>query len=539
MSIEVDYIIVGAGSAGCVLANRLSEDASVALIEAGPADHRWDFRIHMPAALSMVLTSGHYNWNYETEPEPYLDNRRMYCPRGRVLGGSSSINGMIFVRGNPGDYNQWSQKFNLPTWCYEECLPYFRKSETAHFEQTEYRGGDGPLDVARGQRDNPLFEAWISGAAQAGFPVTDDFNGASQEGAGPFDQSIYKGKRQNCSRAYLDPVKHRTNLKILTRTQVTGIRFDGDRAIGIECRQGRQSVTVNASTEVILAGGAINSPQLLMLSGIGNSAELERLSIKPRVNLPGVGQNLQDHLEIYIQYACKKPVSVYHSTKWYKQPFVGLEWYLAKSGDGATNHFEAGAFLKSSEEKPFPDLQYHFLPIAMDYDGKDQYQGHGFQAHVGPMKPKSRGQVTLKSTNPLDSPRVVFNYAEEEEDREVMRRGIRIARDIISQRAFDEFRGEELRPGPDSDSDEDVDAFVRRYGESAYHPSCTCRMGNDEMAVVNEAGQVHGLQGLRVVDASIMPEITNGNLNAPVIMMAEKIADLIRSDQAGSLRRLV
>lgn len=526
---QADYVIVGAGSAGCVLANRLSVDASVALIEAGPADFSLDFRIHMPAALSEVLTSGHYNWNYETEPEPHLDDRRLYCPRGRVLGGSSSINGMIFVRGNPGDYNRWAENFGLENWRYESCLPYFRRSETVHFdaEENRYRGGTGPLNVSRGKLDNPLFHAWIDAAREAGYPVTDDFNGASQEGAGPFDRSIFRGKRQSTARAFLKPVRHRLNLAVMTRTQVTGIEFDGDRAVGVHCRHRGRTEVVRANREVILAGGAINSPQLLMLSGIGDREQLEFHGIESRQHLPGVGQNLQDHLEIYVQYACPEPVSIYHSTQWYRKPFVGIEWYLTSTGDGATNHFDAGAFLKSSDEKAFPDLQYHFLPIAMDYDGKDQYRGHGFQAHVGPMKPTSRGSVTLNSADPLAAPRVIFNYNETEEDREVMRRGIRMAREIISQPAFNRFRGEELRPGADSDSDEALDEFVRRYSESAYHPSCTCRMGNDAMAVVDSAGSVHGIEGLRVVDASIMPEITNGNLNAPVIMMAEKISDEI------------
>ena len=528
MVLEFDYVIVGAGSSGCVLANRLSESASVALIEAGPADSIWDFRIHMPAALSEVLTGGKYNWNYETEPEPYLDDRRLFCPRGKVLGGSSSINGMIFVRGNAGDYNYWADKHGLEDWRYENCLEYFRKSETVHFDESRHRGGLGPLQVGRGEFTNPLFHAWINGAAEAGYPITEDFNGEEQEGAGPFDQSIYKGRRQSCSRAYLWPVKRRSNLEVMTGTQVVKINFSGKRAVGVLCRRGQDEFDVIAAKEVVLAGGAINSPQLLMLSGIGDPAQLKARGIECLVDCPDVGRNLQDHLEIYVQYACSKPVSIYHSTRWYRKLFVGLQWYLFRRGDGATNHFEAGAFLKSGHDVDYPDLQFHFLPVAMDYDGKDQYHGHGFQIHVGPMKPQSRGTVELSLRNPNGSPIIRFNYNESPRDREVMRRGIRIARQIIGQTAFGPYRGDELRPGLATKSDEELDAFVREYSESAYHPSCTCRMGLDKDAVVNQRGEVNGVSGLRIVDASIMPEITNGNLNAAVIMMAEKISDMIK-----------
>ncbi len=522
-----DYIIIGAGSAGCVMANRLSENNKVTLIEAGRRDHRWDFRVHMPAALSMVLASRMYNWHYQSEPEPYLDNRSMYCPRGKVLGGSSSINGMIFVRGNRGDYDRWASEHGLASWSYEHCLPYFKKSETAVSTDATYRGQSGPLRLGRGELKSPLFDAWLEAGQQLGFPLTWDFNGESQEGVGPFDQSIYKGVRQNTSRAYLDPVRGRENLEIISSAHVARLLFADGRAVGVEYLKDGKIERAYASAEVILSGGAINSPQLLMLSGIGDADALSEHGIDVVQHLPGVGQNLQDHLEIYVQYAATKPVSVYPATQWYRQPFVGLEWYLAKSGAGATNHFETGGFLKSSDDKPFPDLQYHFLPIAMDYDGKDQYRGHGFQAHVGPMKPVSRGHVKLRSANPFQSPEILFNYNQAEEDRAVMRRGIRLARELIAQEAFAPYRGRELRPGEDAQSDDDIDAFIRRYSESAYHPSCTCKMGHDDMAVVDEQGRVHGVDGLRVVDVSIMPEITNGNLNAPAIMMAEKIADTI------------
>lgn len=524
-----DYIIIGAGSAGCVLANRLSESATVTLLEAGPVDRSWDFRLHMPAALSELLKTKWYNWNYESEPEPHLNNRRLFCPRGKVLGGSSSINGMIFVRGNPEDFNRWASVYGLSDWDYTSCLPYFQKSETALFGDQSLRGSTGPLQISRGALDNPLSKAWIDAVQQAGFPVTTDFNGTHQEGAGPFDQTIHKGKRQSIARAYLHPVKSRKNLTIVPNAQVKKIRMRNGRAVGVEYQLGSTTHILEADQEVILCGGAINSPHLLMLSGIGCADELKAQDIKPEVDLPGVGKNLQDHLEIYIQYACKEPVSIYPSTLPLRKPLVGLKWLLNQTGDGATNHFESGAFLKSQDAMTFPDLQFHFLPIAMDYDGKDQYMGHGFQAHVGPMKPISRGTVGLRSSNPFNAPRIQFNYHEAAEDRKAMFDGIQLARKIISQKAFDRYRGEELRPGTKGSSIDDLDVFVRRHAESAYHPSGTCRMGSSEQSVVDSEGRVHNMKGLRVVDASIMPEITNGNLNAPVVMIAEKIADSILS----------
>lgn len=523
-----DYIIVGAGSAGCVLANRLSEDAEVVLVEAGPEDHAWDFRLHMPAALSEVLASRYYNWHYESEPEPFLDGRQLYCPRGKVLGGSSAVNGMVFVRGHPGDFDRWAEEPGLEDWRHEQCLPYFQRSETVLFGDASVRGNEGPLKIGRGAMDNPLAHAWISAAEQAGYPVTDDFNGVQQEGAGPFDQTIHRGRRQNVARAYLHPIIDRASLRVINGAMTTRVLFEGDKAVGIEYLQNGKVKQLSASREVILCGGAINSPQLLMLSGIGDAAQLADYDIPTKSDLPGVGSNLQDHLEIYIQYACEKPVSIYPATQWFRKPFVGLEWLLAKTGSGATNHFEAGAFLKSHASADYPDLQFHFLPIAMDYDGKDQYQGHGFQVHVGPMKPTSRGSIRLRSADPVASPLIQFNYNESEEDQATMRAGVRLAREIVSQSAFDDFRGKELRPGIDSYSDEDIDQFVRQKGESAYHPSCTCRMGTDSDAVVDSKGRVHGVSGLRVVDASIMPDVTNGNLNAPVVMMAEKISAAIR-----------
>ena len=514
-----DFIVIGAGSAGAVMASRLSHDASVTLIEAGPTDRWWDPRIHMPAALSLVLSSRWYNWHYHSEPEPGLDGRRLYCPRGRVMGGSSSINGMIFVRGHPDDFNRWASEYGLEDWRYEDCLPWFRKMENVQFAASDSRGTDGPLRVSRIERPSALVDAWLKAGEQAGFPLSHDFNGESQEGVGLFDRSIFRGRHQSSARAYLDKPPGR--LSIRTNAMVTRILIEQGRATGIEYIVNGRRHRLHAG-EVIVCAGAISSPQLLMLSGIGPRRHLESLNIHTVHHLPGVGQNLQDHLEIYVQYRCLEPVSLYPATRWYRMPDIGLRWLLAGSGIGASNHFEAGAFLRSGTSATWPDLQYHFLPVAMDYEGKSQFQGHGFQFHVGPMKPVSRGNINLRSADPRDHPVVRFNYNTASEDREVMRRGIRTGMNIISQSAFDTFRGERIQPAGEDDAT--IDAFIRQHAESAYHPCGTCRMGHDDLAVVDSKGQVHGLSGLRIVDASIMPEITNGNLNAPVIMMAEKIS---------------
>ncbi|MGV0033957.1 MAG: choline dehydrogenase [Candidatus Azotimanducaceae bacterium WSBS_2022_MAG_OTU7] len=531
-----DFIIVGAGSAGSVLARRLSGHGTVTLIEAGPPDHWWDYRIHMPAALSQVLSSKWYNWHYESEPEPCLDNRKLYCPRGKVMGGSSSVNGMIFVRGNRGDFDRWSSEYGLSDWDYESCLPYFRKSENAlglsrASLDRGVRGSEGPLKLSRGELKTPLFQAWLDAVGQAGFENVDDFNGRNQEGAGCFDRTIFNGERQNVAKAYLGPVQPAGTLEIIPRATVTRVITKNGRATAVDYLQDGKQHRCGGG-EVILCGGAINTPHLLMLSGIGDAPALKSQGIPVISHSPGVGQNLMDHLEIYVQYACNRPVSVYPKTRWFNMPLVGLQWLIARQGAGATNHFETGAFLRSGDHVSYPDLQFHFLPIAMDYDGKDQYPGHGFQVHVGPMKPTSRGEITLCSANPLDSPRIQFNYNATQADRSVMRSGIRMADDIVSQSAFDDYRGVRLRPTDELDSDNQLDRFVRQFAESAYHPSGTCRMGIDDAAVVDAAGLVRGVSGLRVVDASIMPEITNGNLNAPVVMMAEKISDSILSQEA-------
>lgn len=522
-----DYIIVGAGSAGCVLASRLTEDAdvSVLLLEAGGRDN--SIFIHMPAALAKPLANDKYNWFYNSEPEPHLNNRRMYCPRGRVIGGSSSINGMAYVRGHARDYDRWAQS-GLQGWDYSHVLPYFRKAETYERGPDDYRGGDGPLNVSAGACKNPLFQAWIEAGRQAGYPVTQDMNGFQQEGFAHMDMTVHQGRRWSAAVAYLKPVMNRPNLTVWTRALTTRVLLENGRAVGVELAKGSGRVKVRAEREVILSGGAINSPQVLQLSGVGPADELKALGIEVVHDLPGVGKNLQDHLEIYVQHACTQPITLYPALKFWNQPKIGFDWLFFKKGLGATSHFEAGGFIRSRAGVEHPDLQYHFLPIAMNYDGSHPASGHGFQAHVGPMRSQSRGEVTLKSADPKEAPRILFNYMSQEADRQEFRASVRLTREVFAQKAFDPFRGPELAPGPEVQSDEEIDAFVREHVESAYHPSCTCKMGNDAMAVVDGAGKVHGLEALRVVDASIMPSIASGNLNAPTIMLAEKLADTIR-----------
>jgi choline dehydrogenase len=529
-----DYIIIGAGSAGCVLANRLTEDPAVKVlvIEAGGEDHWWDWTIHMPAALAYPLASDRVNWAYDSEPEPGMNGRRMYCPRGRVLGGSSSINGMAYVRGHARDYDRWGQGEGMRGWSHADCLPYFKKAENFDLGGDEYRGADGPLRVTGGRMRNPLFQAWVAAGGEAGYPPSDDTNGAQQEGIGRMDMTVGDGRRCSAARAYLHPARRRPNLEVITKSLVSRILTEGGRAVGVEITRDGKVEERRAAREVILSGGAINSPQLLMLSGIGPGDHLAANGIQVVRDLPGVGANLQDHLEIYVQYVCNKPISLYGAQSPLRKMLIGMEWIAARTGLGATSHFEAGGFIRSRAGVEHPDLQYHFLPIAMNYDGTNPQDTHGFQAHVGPMRPTSRGHVRLKSSNPRQAPEILFNYMMTEGDRAEMRAAVRLTREIIEQPAFDTLRGAELAPGSDTRSDEDIDAFVRERGESAYHPSCTCRMGEDPMAVVDASGRVHGVDGLRVIDASIMPSIVSGNLNAPTIMMAEKLADAVRGRSA-------
>jgi choline dehydrogenase len=527
-----DFVIVGGGSAGSALGNRLSADPAnrVLVLEAGRPDYLWDVFIHMPAALPFPIGSRFYDWKYESEPEPHMNGRRIYHARGKVLGGSSSINGMIFQRGNPLDYERWGADAGMETWDYAHCLPYFKRMERcmAAGLEDEFRGHAGPLVLERGPARSPLFGAFFEAVQQAGYPLTEDVNGFRQEGFAPFDRNIRNGRRLSAARAYLHPVMSRPNLDVETRAFVTKILFDGERAVGVEYRHHRSAVKRVMAGEVVLCGGAINSPQLLQLSGVGNADELGALGIDVVHDLPGVGEHLQDHLEVYIQYACKQPVSVAPYMKWRWRPWVGLQWLMLRSGPGATNHFEAGGFVRGNDDVAYPNLMFHFLPIAVRYDGSAPASDHGYQVHIGPMYSDSRGSVKITSRDPSVHPALRFNYLSTEQDRREWVEAIRVARRILNQPAFDPFNAGELSPGPSVEADEEILAWVAKDGETALHPSCTCRMGTDELSVVDpDTMRVHGLQGLRVVDASAMPYVTNGNIYAPVMMVAEKAADLI------------
>jgi choline dehydrogenase len=523
-----DYVIVGAGSAGCVLADRLTADGRerVLLLEYGGTDA--SIYIQMPSALSIPMNMPKYNWFYHTEPEPHLDGRRLHTPRGKVLGGSSSINGLVYIRGNPQDFERWAQE-GAAGWAYRDVLPYFKRAERRDEGGDEYRGASGKLMTRYGSLSNPLHAAWLEAGQQAGYPHTSDVNGFQQEGFGRMDMTVGNGRRCSAARAYLHPAMSRPNLKVETHALATRILFEGRRARGLEYTQGGQTRRVRVDRELIVSGGPINSPQLLKLSGVGPADELRSHGIEVVHDLPGVGENLQDHLEFYFQVACKEPITLYTSIKWWNRALIGSRWMLRKDGLGATNHFETCGFIRSRAGVPYPDIQYHFLPMAVAYDGSTLAQEHGFQAHVGPMRSKSRGWVRLASRNPFDKPKVFFNYLSEADDRTEMRACVRLTRELFAQPAFDRYRGREIQPGAGVQTDEDIDAFVRQKVESAYHPSCSCKMGSasDARAVVDAQTRVHGLDGLRVVDSSIMPSITTGNLNAPTIMLAEKAADYI------------
>ena len=529
-----DTIIIGGGSAGCVLANRLSEnpDHKVLMIEAGRRDSWWDIFIHMPAALTYPIGSRFYDWQYRSEPEPFMNNRQVYHARGKIVGGSSSINGMIFIRGNPLDYEKWAKDPGMESWDYSHCLPYFKKSENRTAGANFWRGGTGPLYLETGPATNPLFNAFFVAAKQAGYPLTDDVNGFQQEGFGMFDRNIKKGRRWSASTAYLHPVLgKRKNLEVICGALATKILFSGKRAVGVEFLKGDRLRRVTAG-EVICCGGAFNSPQLLQLSGIGDPEILKSAGVEAIHDLPGVGQNLQDHLEVYVQFACKKPVSVWPALKWYNKPWVGLQWMFFHKGPAATNHFEGGGFVRSNETVAYPNLQFHFLPVAIRYDGSSPTGGHGYQVHVGPMNSDARGSVQITSSDPKKKPAIRFNYLSTDQDRKEWVEAIRCARKILNQSAMNEFNGGEISPGPGVETDEQIRDWVSRDSETALHPSCTCRMGTDTLSVIDPLTmRVHGLDGLRIVDASVMPYITNGNLYAPVMMIAEKSADIILGNQ--------
>ncbi|MEM9104999.1 MAG: choline dehydrogenase [Pseudomonadota bacterium] len=524
---QADFVIVGSGSAGSAMASRLSEDGcnSVIVIEFGGTD-AGPF-IQMPSALSYPMNMNLYDWGYRTEPEANLNGRELAAPRGKVIGGSSSINGMVYVRGHAEDFNGWAEA-GATGWSYADVLPYFQRMETSHGGQDGWRGDNGPLHVRRGDRKNPLYHAFMEAGAQAGFEVTHDYNGEKQEGFGPMEQTIHRGKRWSAANAYLKPALKRTNLQLIKALARKIIIEDGI-ATGVEIQRGNKIETIRAEREVIVAASAFNSPKLLMLSGIGPAEHLHDHGIDVVADRPGVGANLQDHLELYVQQECTQPITLYSKMNLFSKGLIGAEWLFFKSGLGSTNHFEAAAFIRSRPGVKYPDIQYHFLPAAVRYDGKAAASAHGFQAHVGPMRSKSRGQVSLRSADPTDAPKIQFNYMSDPSDWSDFRHCIRLTRKIFGQSAFDPFRGREISPGESVQSDDALDDYIREHAESAYHPCGTCRMGraNEKHSVVDPECRVIGVEGLRVADSSIFPEITNGNLNAPSIMVGEKASDHI------------
>ncbi len=525
---EADYVIVGSGSAGSVAAARLSQDGKhdVLVLEYGGTD--MGPLIQMPAALSYPMNMSLYDWGFGTEPEPNLNNRNLATPRGKVIGGSSSINGMVYVRGHAKDFDHWDES-GAKGWSYADVQPYFQRAETSHGgAEGEGRGTDGPLHVGRGPRENPLFHAFVKAGQQAGFEVTEDYNGLKQEGFGAMEQTIHKGRRWSAANAYLKPVLKRENLRMMS-CFANRVIFEGKKAVGVEISRGDRVERVRARKEVVLAASSINTPKMLMLSGVGPADHLKEMGVEVLADRPGVGGNLQDHLELYIQQACTQPITLNSKLGLFSKAWIGAQWLFFKTGLGASNQFESAAFVRSKAGVDYPDIQFHFLPVAIRYDGTAPAEGHGFQAHVGPMRSKSRGTIRLASNNVKDSPKIRFNYMSHEDDWADFRHGIRLTREIFGQAAFDEFRGQEISPGSHVQTDAQLDDYIREHAESAYHPCGTAKMGaaDDKMAVVDPECRVIGVEGLRVIDTSIFPRITNGNLNGAAIMTAEKASDHI------------
>jgi choline dehydrogenase len=523
-----DFVIIGAGSAGCVLADRLSEDgrSTVLILEFGGSD--WGPFIQMPSALSYPMNMNLYNWGFETEPEPHLGGRRLATPRGKVVGGSSSINGMVYVRGHARDFDTW-EEMGASGWGFRHVLPYFKRLETSHGGEDGWRGRDGPMHVTRGPRRNPLYQAFIEAGRQAGYPVTDDYNGSRQEGFGPMEMTVHRGIRWSAANAFLRPALKRRNVRLVTYAFVHRVLLEGRRAAAVVYDVGGEMHEARARRDIVIAASSINAPKLLQLSGIGPPEVLKAAGIEVRHPLPGVGENLQDHLEIYFQLMSREPVTLYSKLNWLSKGLIGAEWLLFGTGLGATNHFESCGFIRSAAGIDYPDIQYHFLPAAMRYDGRAAFPNHGFQAHVGPMRSKSRGFVRVRSDNPRQPPAILFNYLSHPDDAREWRACVRLTREIMRQPAMARYAGAEIQPGPEVESDEEIDAFVSQHCESAYHPCGTCRMGSpaDPLAVVDPQCRVIGIEGLRIADSSIMPQVTNGNLNAPTLMIGEKASDLI------------
>ena len=525
---DADYIIIGSGSAGATIAYRLGETPqhSVMVLEFGGSDA--GPLIQMPAALSYPMNMPMYDWGYKAEPESSLNNRALVCPRGKVIGGSSSINGMIYVRGNAGDYDYWAES-GAQGWSYADVLPYFRRMETSHGGEAPWRGTDGPLHITRGPRDNPLHDAFVKAAEAAGYEATTDYNGHRQEGFGPADMTVWKGRRWSSANAYLRPALKRGNVQLRTGVMVDKLLFEGRKCVGVRYKKAGKSVEVRAGKAVILSAGAIGSPAILQRSGIGPAKVLQQAGVEVLLDRAGVGANLQDHLEVYFQVACKQPITLYKHLNLFSKALIGARWLFFKSGLGASNQFETLGFIRSDKGIPYPDIQYHFLPVAIRYDGKAPAEGHGFQLHVGPMRSKSRGHVHIKDAKAETHPEIRFNYLSHPDDMPEFRKALRLSREILGQAPFDAYRGKEIQPGDDATSDADLDAFIRQNAESAYHPCGTCKLGaeTDPMAVVAPDCHVIGTEGLYCADSSLFPRITNGNLNAPSIMTGEKASDHI------------